>query len=509
MTKRTIALACVAAVALLAAAGRADYDWTPVDNAITNGIAEGAFAGAVGMVVSAEGRLYHKAFGNFTYGEHVPPVTGHNTAVLPNTTYDMASCTKVIATTSAVALQYQWGALPLETRVSDESLLGKDFAANGKADITVLNALLHNTGFPPDPTPEDYWNTTFGCAATPLPPKLSFNCSQKIYNAFLAQKLDRPIGVKYVYSDLSFITLMYVVGRVAQREGYVTSSQLLPSCANAKDVGLIYQCHYEAFVRVHVFDNLGMTHSGFLPAKSEWAAIAPTAVPRAEGLGFSPLQGRVNDGNAYALGGISGHAGLFTNALDMEILGNALLYGIQADKFLNHTTVKLFSTEYNHTQSSRALGWNTNDPTVFDEGWNQTCGHLSNKTYNHIGYTGTQICIDPVNNIFTIFLTNRVWPTDKNEKIERVRQLYNDAVVDVLGLPYTPTPFELEQQRLAEEEEKQRRKASSNLRSSYRQQQAEEEQLTEDVADEAEEQGLSFIGQLTSLFARFAQQLLA
>ena len=124
---------------------------------------------------------------------------------------------------------------------------------------------------------------------------------------------------------------------------------------------------------------------------------------------------------------------------------------------LSYETARLFSTEADHSQSSRALGWNTNDPGVFDQGWNLSCGALSASTFMHLGYTGTQLCIDPVRcdpgpvrgcarcaltrararrgggrNVFTMLFTNRVFPTDQNIKIRRVRQLFNDAVVAAL-----------------------------------------------------------------------------
>eukprot|EP01092_Planopodium_desertum_P015796 TRINITY_DN852_c0_g3_i1.p1 TRINITY_DN852_c0_g3~~TRINITY_DN852_c0_g3_i1.p1 ORF type:complete len:132 (-),score=5.66 TRINITY_DN852_c0_g3_i1:529-924(-) len=101
-------------------------------------------------------------------------------------------------------------------------------------------------------------------------------------------------------------------------------------------------------------------------------------------------------------------------------------------KILNSTTTTFFTTEYNHSQSSRALGWNTNDPTVFDQGWNNSCGNLSAQTFMHLGFTGTEMCADPVNKIITILLTNRVYPNDSNTKIQLVRQLFNQAVMATL-----------------------------------------------------------------------------
>lgn len=113
------------------------------------------------------------------------------------TKWDMASCTKVVATTTAVALLNQWKLLGLDERISADHLLGAAFAANGKADITVLNCLLHNAGFPPDPSP-NYWDPAFGCAGAPLPPTESFACSQRIYASLLEQTLANGVGETYV-----------------------------------------------------------------------------------------------------------------------------------------------------------------------------------------------------------------------------------------------------------------------------------------------------------------------
>ena len=164
-------------------------------------------------------------------------------------------------------------------------------------------------------------------------------------------------------------------------------------------------------------------------------------------------QGRVDDGNAYALGGISGHAGLFSNVDDMRILmhvrehflsccwlfrSNFLLtFFIQAWLFeekpslLNATTIKLWTTEYNHSVSCRALGWSTNDQTVVDRGWDGLCGSLSSRTFLHVGYTGTQICADPERGLYTILLTNRVYPSGDNVKIEDFRRSWNDLIVKI------------------------------------------------------------------------------
>ena len=181
-----------------------------------------------------------------------------------------------------------------------------------------------------------------------------------------------------------------------------------------------------------------MTKTGFLPPENEWRDCAPawniTSYYR-QGV----IQGQVSDGNAYVLGGIAGHAGIFSTLDDTYNFMIRQMYPpSQPDLFaLNSTTLNLFHKEYNHSQSSRALGWNTNDPTVFDYGWSLDCGNLlSPQTYMHLGYTGTLMCGDPVNEIITIFHTNRVYPNASNEKIQPVRRAFGNTVKTVIDSLY-------------------------------------------------------------------------
>jgi CubicO group peptidase (beta-lactamase class C family) len=307
------------------------------------------------------------------------------------------------------------------------SILGSIFSQNGKENVTVLNCLLHNAGFPPDPNP-NYWEQSFGCPeSNKLHPQENFSCRKQIYQGLMAQYLVRPVGLNYTYSDLSFLTLGYVVGRMAKSLGYVKISDLIPGCYTASpDADL---CFYEAYVRKYVFTALQMVNTGFLPPKEQWGQCAPCI--NDTWYRHRTVQGQVSDENTYALGGIAGHAGLFSNAADLAILMRRIMFASDSDSFLNRTTVDLFTTEYNNSQSSRALGWNTNDPTAYDYGWGLECGHkMDAKTWMHTGFTGTELCGDPTRQLITILLTNRVYPSPANTKIQQVRRLFNDAVVD-------------------------------------------------------------------------------
>jgi len=406
------------------------YDWEPIDQILESAIQDEVFPGCVALIASKQGLLYQKAFGNFTYGIPPPQNENMNPPMTVNTRFDMASCTKVIATTSAIAQFYQRGELSLSAKIID--FLGPSYGANGKETITVLNCLLHNAGYPPDPNP-NYYSPEFGCPETyHYHPQENFSCRKKIYESLLNQTLQNPVGSIYIYSDLSMITLMYVVGSLAKSLGYIHSSDLIKNCPQTEHPS-IYQCYYEAYVRIYILEPLKMKQTGFLQLQSDWSSCAPCENDTY--YLHRVIQGQVSDGNAYALGGIAGHAGIFSNVVDLYTLMNRLMFSSPTDDiFLNTTTVKFFTTEYNHTQSSRALGWNTNDPTVPDYGWDLLCGNMSSITWMHVGFTGTELCGDPQRELITILLTNRVYPTATNRKIENLRRKFNSAVVGIFDI---------------------------------------------------------------------------
>lgn len=161
-------------------------DWEGVTAVMEQAVKDGAFPGAVAVVGDASGVLYSQSVsqccftggirrlrclclclccqvGSYTYG--ASPPFSPDAPMSKDTRFDMASCTKVVSTTSVAAILYEDGFLDLNMRVADSSLLGPSFAQNGKQDITVLNLLLHNAGFPPDPSP-NYWDEAFGCPQT-------------------------------------------------------------------------------------------------------------------------------------------------------------------------------------------------------------------------------------------------------------------------------------------------------------------------------------------------------
>lgn len=335
----------------------------------------------------------------------------------------MASLTKVLATTTTAMLLYDKGVLDLDMRISNPKLLGPDFSVNGKETITVRNLLLHNAGFPPDPVP-GYGAVAFGCPETAhYHPALSFSCIPKIYASMLHQTLENPVGAVYVYSDLSMITAAYAFGKLVRDHGLVSESDLLPTCVAQLSGREREHCYFEAFLRTQVVRKLGMARSGFLLLPD----LYPMATPSWNDTTWRHklLQGVVSDENAYASGGYAGHAGFWSTSSDTYLLTKALMFG--GDSFVKQSTVELFTKAYNTTQSSRALGWDTNNYTMNTY---RGCATLSPKTYTHLGYTGTETCNDPERKLITILLTNRVYPGKTNSAtlIHQLRQSFNTAV---------------------------------------------------------------------------------
>lgn len=404
----------------LALFGDADIDI--LNTFLENGVNNHVYPGAVGVVGSVDGLLYSNAVGRHSYDKN-------DTLMKLETLFDLASLTKVVSTTSVVALLYQMGLISLDTKIG--TILGDEFMNGGKENITVLNCLLHNAGFSPDPVPW-YWDPSFGCPNTAHEyPEEDFSClNSMIYNSFLTETLVTPPGEVYVYSDLSFITLQMVVGTIVQQNNLVTTTDTahcLSLTNNQENISKPQHivCAFEAFVRTQVFhrpmnsllksktttgmhntisttDNTidtnssttipttdetqWMSHTGYLPPSTLWNTCAPTLNDTGSGsYTHKRLQGQVADGDCYAMGGIAGHAGVFSTVSDVAKLAQYwLTERMENDDFssttnvrdgsssssstilpfLNATTVKLFSTLYNSTQSSRALGWSTNTPLV-------------------------------------------------------------------------------------------------------------------------------------------------
>ena len=318
-----------------------------IDRIVTRGISAGGYPGA-SVVVGRKGyAVFQKGFGKLGWTSTSPRVSSDKSI------YDLASLTKVVGTTTAAMVLYDQGRLDLNAPVSTYL---PAFSGGLKDSITVRQLLTHRSGLPAG---RDLWRI----ARTP----------DEARAAVLATNLECKPGQCYIYSDLGADVLGFVIEAIAGES-------------------------LDNFLHDKVFEPLGMTDTFFRPADSLSYRIAPTEIAPPRGY---PLRGEVHDENAYALGGIAGHAGLFSTAADLSIFAQMMLNGGEYNgvRVLGDSTVALFT---HRAAGTRALGWDTADG---DGGAGK---FLDSRAYGHTGYTGTSIWIDPEREMFVLLLTNRV-----------------------------------------------------------------------------------------------------
>ncbi|MCB2204707.1 serine hydrolase [bacterium] len=351
-----------------------DAAFAGVDALVRDKIAEHAFPGAQLAVICGSRVLYSRNYGALTYDSASPPVTSE-------TLYDLASLTKVVATSAAVMRLVDEGRLALDSCVA---YYLPEFGAHGKEHITIRNLLLHNSGL--EAYRLFYQHTSSG---------------EVVLDSIMQAAPVYATGSRTVYSDLGMITL----GKVIER---ITGSSL------------------DRYVREQFWQPLGMQHTMFLPPDSLRAQCAPTEVD--DYWRKRLVQGEVHDENAALLGGVAGHAGVFSNAGDLSRYVRMLMNGGSFDgvRYFDEATVRQFTTRQS-TASTRALGWDTRSVSGSSSGH-----YFSMKSYGHTGFTGTSIWVDPVANMAVIFLTNRVYPTRSNKKLPRFRSVLHDAVREAM-----------------------------------------------------------------------------
>ncbi|GJQ19849.1 MAG: beta-N-acetylhexosaminidase [Bacteroidia bacterium] len=343
-----------------------------VDTLMRHAIQDSAFPGAQLAVVRNGILVHQKSYGAQTYALYSPLIDD-------TTLFDLASLTKVVATTTAVMRLVEEGKLRLDEPVASYV---PEFGRNGKERITLKNLLVHNSGLPA-------WRKFYEFCETP----------ECVMDSVFATALVYPTGDSTVYSDLGFMTL----GKVIER---VTGVRL------------------NRYVDSVFFTPLGMTRTMFNPPVWRRSAIAPTEVDVTWKKTNQPVRGRVHDENAAVLGGVSGHAGLFSTARDlavfMQMLQNGGVYGNK--RYIREETVRLF-TRRASPSSSRALGWDTRS-----EGRSFSGQYASPSTYLHTGFTGTSIISDPEKQLIVVLLTNRVHPSRNTSKIFDVRPRVHDVI---------------------------------------------------------------------------------
>ena len=336
-----------------------------IDRVVLRGIAEGGYPGAAVVVGRKGAAVLQKGYGTlgWTGGAPVSP---------SSSLYDLASLTKVVGTTAAAMVLYDQGKLQLDVPVRRYV---PGFSGGTKDQVTVRHLLLHRSGLPAG---RDLWRI----ARTPAAAR----------QAVLDSRLVCRPGACYEYSDLGADLLGFVVEAAAGEP-------------------------LDGFLARSVFEPLGMTNTFFRPADSLRARIAPTELAPPRGY---PLRGEVHDENAYALGGVAGHAGLFSTAADLAVFAQMMLNGGVYDsvRIVSEETVRTFTRR---GAGSRALGWDTAEGGV---GAGQ---YLTNGAYGHTGYTGTSMWIDPEREMFVILLTNRVHAA----KAKRPAKVISDVRADL------------------------------------------------------------------------------
>ncbi|HEV8415488.1 MAG TPA: exo-beta-N-acetylmuramidase NamZ domain-containing protein [Bryobacteraceae bacterium] len=319
-----------------------------LDAATEQAIHDGLIPGAV-IIIGHDGKIVHR----MAYGARAL-VPARETATV-DTIYDIASLTKVVATTPAIMKLYEQGKIKIDDPVTKYL---PEFQG-GKSNITIRNLMTHYSGLRPDLDIDPAWSgydTGIGKA--------------------LIDKPAGPPGEKFVYSDINFELLGEIVRRVSGKP-------------------------LDQFAREQIFEPLGMRNTTFDPAASFVSRIAPTELDAATG---KPLRGVVHDPTARYMGGVAGHAGVFSIADDIARYAQAML----DRRFFQSATVELFTSPASPPDHPilRGLGWDIDSPYSSNRGDIFPRG----TSYGHTGFTGPSVWIDPGSKSFVVIMTNRVHP---------------------------------------------------------------------------------------------------
>jgi serine-type D-Ala-D-Ala carboxypeptidase len=339
-------------------------------------ISDRAFPGA-SIAVTFRGRLVAlRAFGRFTYDDGSPTIR-------TSTLFDLASVTKVAATTAVAMLLYERGILDLDASVG---AVVPEFISGTEADIrrkrvSIRMLLAHSSGLPA-------YEKLFLKAPT----------RDELLHSVFAMPLKNDPGSRAEYSDIGFIILGILLERLTDES-------------------------LDSFCQREVFAPFEIANTTFNPPREIRDHIPPTADDQT--FRHRVIQGEVQDENASALGGVAGHAGVFTTAPDLALFAQAMLRGGQP--ILRPETVALFTRrEPSPRATSRALGWDTPSAP------SQSGKYFGPASFGHLGYTGTSLWIDPERQLSISLLTNRTWPDCSAQRIKLVRPRFHDAVVEAL-----------------------------------------------------------------------------
>jgi CubicO group peptidase (beta-lactamase class C family) len=376
--------------------------WAPVARTIEAAIEARAFPGAVVAIGRRDTVLYLRAFGRQTYEPGSPVVT-------ERTVYDLASLTKVVGLTTAIMMLVDEGRVDLDAPVRGYVQM---FGYAHGPEVTVRQLLTHSGGLPA-------WKPLY---QTAVDRRGMFYLAER-------EPEEYPPGTRMIYSDLGAITLTDMVETLSGER-------------------------LDRYLKRRLFEPLGMRDTRFNPPRSWRSRIAPTENDTT--WRHRLVHGTVHDENAAAMGGVSGHAGLFGTAPDLVrfaqlMLGGGLYPSSRARsrtlvmgargpdaegaasehdtdiRFVAESTVTAFTRVQEPQLSHRALGWET------PNGQNSAGSRLSARAFGHTGFTGTSIWMDPEQDLFVILLTNRVYPTRENTQVFAVRRAVADVAVEAFG----------------------------------------------------------------------------
>ncbi len=354
---------------------------------IEKSIAAGEYPGAVVLAAHRGHIIYKGIFGSRRILPDVAPMQF-------DTIFDMASLTKVLATTPAIMQLVEQGKLDIDVPVAK---YWPQFAENGKETVTVREMLTHTSGLPED---------------VPMREQGAAEALREVEKI----KLLHPPGTAYVYSDVNFIALAHLVELISKEP-------------------------FDQYVQKHIYNALGMKNTFFLPPETLRDRIAPTEV-----IDHELRWGKVHDPTAYAMGGISGNAGLFSTAMDVGLYAQCLLdyghYSVkdkqgkqQSDYLLGPLTIlKMTTPQMSPTLLDvRGLGWDIDSP------YSNRGILFTDKSFGHTGWTGTSLWIDPATQTWLIVFTSRTHP-----KALSINQVVQDrrAIANVIAASITDIPVD-------------------------------------------------------------------
>lgn len=395
-------------------AGVSANELQAIDSIVNDAIAQKAFPGAVVLAAHKGQIIYHKAFGHYEYD--------NSASMTPESIFDLASVTKISATTVAVMKLYEQGKLSLKKKLGDYLPWVK---GTDKENLEIADILLHQAGLVPF---IPFYRETID-SATGIPkqelysekpvPGYSVRVAENIYlrndwnDTMFSRILNSPLGRKdrYVYSDNDFIFLGKIVEELSGMS-------------------------LDKFVEKTFYQPMGMRTTGFKPRnKFPLEAIVPTEEEKH--FRRQLTQGDVHDEGASMFGGVAGHAGLFSNSYDLAMLYQMLLNGgeFNGRRYLKPATIELF-TAYQSGSSRRGYGFDKpeKDNKIRKDPYPSELA--SPGTFGHTGFTGTCVWVDPKYDLVYIFLSNRVYPTRNNPRLSAlgVRGKVQDAIYRALGI---------------------------------------------------------------------------